>query len=83
MTLILSSEKRKNLTSFFVEQEKETEEEEKRRKENSNITKTDRLRFIEAVLSDEVKELYKKSQDCLNRAQLDGRNSIVKMVDFL
>ena len=34
------------------------------------------------MLSDEVKELYKKSQDCLNRAQLDGRNSIVKMVDF-
>ena len=42
-----------------------------------NITHIDRLRFIEAVLSDPVKILYRKSQDVMTLSDLENRNSIM------
>ena len=47
-----------------------------------NITNDDRLRFIEAILSDEVKSLYRASQDLLIRGVLENRNSVLKAIDF-
>ena len=61
---------------------KDTEEEDARKKENAQISFTDCLRFIEAMFQDEVKRLYQKSQDCLSPAELDARNSVLKVVDF-
>ena len=34
------------------------------------------------MFQDEVKRLYQKSQDCLSPAELDARNSVLKVVDF-
>jgi len=47
-----------------------------------NITFEDRLRFLEVMLSDEVKILYRTSQDTLTRSSLDKQNSIMRLVDF-
>ena len=47
-----------------------------------NITTTDRLRYLEVMLLDEVKVLYRSSQDCLSRGNLDARNSVMRLVDF-
>ena len=47
-----------------------------------NITNTDRLRYLEVMLSDEVKVLYRSSQYCLSRGSLDARNSVMRLVDF-
>jgi len=47
-----------------------------------NITFTDRLRYLEVMLSDDVKALYRTSQDVLTRGSLDARNSVMKLVDF-
>ena len=47
-----------------------------------NITNDDQLRFIEAMLSDEVKSLYRASQDLLTRGALKNRNSVLKVIDF-
>ena len=47
-----------------------------------NITFTDRLRYLEVMLSDDVKVLYRTSQDVLTRGSLDARNSVMKLVDF-
>ena len=77
---ILKSEK--DMRDILFEGVKEAEEEATRKKENSSIKHSDRLRFIETVLSDEVKDLYKKSQDCLTRVELDSRNSVMRIVDF-
>ena len=65
-----------------MEEIQETEEEDARKKENAQISFTDRLRFIEAMFQDEVKGLYQKSQDCLSAAELDARNSVLKVVNF-
>ena len=46
------------------------------------ISYVDRLRFIEAMMSDEVKVLYRSSQDSLTRSGLDSRNSIMRVIDF-
>ena len=40
------------------------------------------MRFVEVMLSDNVKSLYVKSQDCLTAGELDARNSVLRMVDF-
>ena len=74
--------KEEELNAFFIEAEKEATEQAERKTESSNITNTDRLRFLEAMLSDEVKSLYRASQDSMNRTQLDSRNSIMRIVDF-
>ena len=47
-----------------------------------NITTTDWLRYLEVMLSDEVKVLYRSSQDWLSRGNLDARNSVVCLFDF-
>ena len=47
-----------------------------------NITNDDRLRFLEAMLSDDVKGSYRKTQDSMSRTELDSRQSIMKLVDF-
>ena len=52
------------------------------RSKGPNITNDDRLRFIEAMLSDEVKSLYRASQDFLTRGALERRNSVMKVIDF-
>ena len=70
------------MRDILIEGVKEAEEEAARKKDNSSIKHYDRLRFIETVLSDEVKDLYKKSQDCLTRVELDSRNSVMRIVDF-
>ena len=71
-----------DLRSVFLEKQRETEDESARRNESAQITTGERMLFLEAVLSDEVKGLYKKSQDCLTAKELDARNSVLKMVDF-
>ena len=38
-----------------------------------NITNTDRLRYIKAVLSDDVKKLYQASQDSMTLSELENR----------
>ena len=47
-----------------------------------NITNDDRLRYIEVMMSDDVKSLYRSSQDVLTRSGLDSRNSVMRIVDF-
>ena len=42
----------------------------------------DRLRYIEAILFDEVKSLYRMSQNILNYSELDSRNSVTQLVVF-
>ena len=49
----------------------------------SAITLQDRLRFIECLVSDEVRDLYSRSQDVLDRQQLDARNSENRDPTFL
>ena len=41
----------------------------------SRITDCDRLRFVEAMISDEVRDVYRLSQESLTRSELDSRNS--------
>ena len=48
----------------------------------SNITDYDRLRYLEAMLCDEVKMLHRASQDSLNRQELDAQHSVMKLTDF-
>ena len=52
---------KKDIRKFLNENFKESEEELKRKKEDAQITNSDHLRFIEAILSEEVKALYKES----------------------
>ena len=47
-----------------------------------NIMFKDRLCFLEVMLLDEVKILYRASQDLLSRGSLDVRNSIMQLIDF-
>ena len=47
-----------------------------------NITLDDRLRLIEALLSDDAKEKLAKSQECLNRQEIDARNSVLAVEDY-
>ena len=47
-----------------------------------NITNNDRLRYIEAILSDDVKTLYRASQDLMTLSELENRNSVMRVVDF-
>ena len=70
------------MRDILVEGLKEAGEEATRKKDNSNIKHSDCLQFTEIVLSDKVKDLYKKSQDCLTRVELDSRNSVMRIVDF-
>ena len=42
----------------------------------------DRLRYIETMVSDNVRGLYLQSQRSLTRAQLDARNSINNVTGF-
>ena len=74
--------KEEEINVFFIEADKEATEQAERKTESTNITNTDRLRFLEAKLSDEVKSLYRSSQDSMNRTELDSRNSIMRIVDF-
>ena len=46
-----------------------------------SITNNDRLRFIEAMLSDQAMPLMVSSQEVLNRQELDARNSVMKVQD--
>ena len=71
-----------SMREVLLESQKEAEDESERKKENAQIKYTDRLRFIEAILSDRVKELYRKSQDCFTKNELDARNSVLRVVDF-
>ena len=48
----------------------------------SKITTMDRLRLIEAMLSDAALPLMRSSQEVLNRAALDARNSVHKVQDY-
>ena len=41
----------------------------------SRLTDCDRLRFVEAMISDEVRDVYRLSQESLTRSELDSRNS--------
>ena len=47
-----------------------------------NITNDDRLRYIEVIMSDDVRLLYRSSQDVLTRSGLYSRNSVMMIVDF-
>ena len=76
---ILDSEEA--LRSILSENNKEREESTAASR-GPNITNCDRLRFIEVVLSDKVKALYRMSQDCLTRMELENRNSVVRLCDF-
>ena len=71
-------EKEKDIREMLINRQNEIEHTVTR----SNITNDDRLRFLEAILHDDVKELYLKTQNCMNRVQLDSRQSIMKLVDF-
>ena len=46
------------------------------------ITTHDRLRLIEAFLSDKAKPKLASTQECLNRQQLDARNSVEAVEDY-
>ena len=48
----------------------------------TNITNEDRLQFVEAILSNEVKSLYRALHDILTRSEPQSRNSILRVVDF-
>ena len=48
-----------------------------------NISNDDWLRFVEAMLSDEVKSLYRSSQDVQTRSGLDSWNSTMRVINFL
>ena len=47
-----------------------------------NITNDDRLYFGEVMLSDDVKSLYRVSQDRITRSELDSQKSILYVVYF-
>ena len=47
-----------------------------------NISNNDGLRYIEAVMSDDVKVLYRASQDLMTLSKLDNRNSVMHVIDF-
>ena len=70
------------IKALFTEAEEEVKEVAEMKKDAANITTSDRLRFLEAMLSEEVRGLYLKSQDSLTRAELDSRNSVMQVVDF-
>ena len=76
---IADREKEYRMLLIAKEEEAEKEREDQR---GPNITSTDRLRYLEVMLSDEVKVLYRSSQDCLTRSNLDARNSVMRVVDF-
>lgn len=46
------------------------------------ITTDDRLRLIEAFLSDEAKTKILATQECLSRQELDARNSVMAVEDY-
>jgi hypothetical protein len=50
--------------------------------DSSRISTEDRLRLIEAFFCDEAKSKLASTQECLNRPQLDSRNSEVAVVDY-
>ena len=52
------------------------------RSKGPNITNDDRLQFIEAMLSDEIKNVYRASHYLLTRGMLENRNSVMKVIDF-
>ena len=80
ISFIIQTER--SMREVLLEKTREAKEEAERKKENSQIKNTDRLHFIETILSDDVKALYLKSQDCMTRNELDSRNSVVRVVDF-
>ena len=47
-----------------------------------SMTLDDRFCLIEALLSDKAKEKLSASQDCLTRAELDARNSVLSVEDY-
>ena len=61
---------------------KKREDDANKDKATANIIDVDQLMFIEAVLSDDVKVLYRSSQDLTNRAQLDNRKSVMSVIYF-
>ena len=65
-----------------MENKTNEENEIKERSCGPNITNNDRLRFCEAMISDDVQILYRQSQDLLTRNALDSRNSVMRVVDF-
>ena len=52
------------------------------RAQGPKISNNDRLRFIEALLSDDLKTLYRSSQDLMTRSELYNRNFIMRVIDF-
>jgi len=74
------TERELQLRTLLEDKERETEALTERSR-GPNITNDDRLRFVEAILSDEVKTLYRSSQDILTRSSLDSINSIMQVVD--
>ena len=75
------TERELELRTLLEDKEKEKEELAERAR-GPNITNSDRLRFVEVMLSDDVKTLYRSSQDILTRSGLDSRNSVMRVVDF-
>ena len=65
----------------LVQKEKEKDILEER-VQGPNITNIDRLRFVEAMLHNAMKLLYRSSQDLMTRSATENRNSIMKVLDF-
>ena len=51
-------------------------------KKKTYISVLNRLRLIEAFFDDAAKEHIRQTQEILNRAQLDARNLIHKIIDY-
>jgi len=51
-------------------------------KKKSYITVSNQLCLIEAFFDDAAKDHIRQTQEILNRAQLDARNSIHKVIDY-
>jgi len=79
---IIYIQKQENILRTVLENKKNEENEIKERSHGPHVITNNRLRFCEAMMSDDVKTLYRKSQDLLIRSVLDSRNSVMRVVDL-
>ena len=79
----------KRVRDMLMQLQKKKDENTKMETLGGNISLIDCLRYVEIMLSDDVKALYLESQNSLTREELDYRNSVhasttfhIKMVDL-
>ena len=75
-------QKQEKILRKDLENKKKEENDIKERSRGPNIPNNNRLRFCEAMMSDDVETLYMQSQYLLTRSVFDSRNSVMRVVDF-